>query len=98
VLESVYVRGPLLTQDAALLGRIVPVGCGLVGVHTGYRGVRVIARTTRTVTVAVTATLGASTLQCPDASAVPAAGAPPAALQITLTRSAAGYRISDITR
>jgi eukaryotic-like serine/threonine-protein kinase len=36
LLGQVYLPGPLLSQDTALLERLVPAGCRLVGVYTNY--------------------------------------------------------------
>lgn len=93
LLARVYVAGPLLDQDAALLRRVVPPGCGLVGVHTTYAGVRAREAAERIV-VSATATLARSTLTCRSTSAGGAAGEQPTRLRIELVRRADGYRIA----
>lgn len=97
LLQRVYVAGPLLAQDTVLLERIVPLGCGLVGVHTRYVGVA--ARAVRSgLTVEATAILAPSTLTCRGHRSATAAGAGPARLRIMLVRQDNGYRIASQQR
>jgi hypothetical protein len=92
LLTRVYVPGPLLAQDATLLERIVPEGCGLVGVHTSYVSVHASASPQRLVLTAK-ATLAASTLTCGAVRSGVAAGAGPTAMRIELARHDDDYRI-----
>jgi hypothetical protein len=94
LLTRVYVAGPLLAQDAALLQRVVPRRCGLVGVHTTYSAVRSSAHGERLV-LSATATLAPSTLRCPAAAPSPAAGESPTRLRIELVPGSDGYRIAS---
>jgi hypothetical protein len=98
LLERVYIAGPLLARDRALLTSIVPAGCGLHGARTSYHDLAVTARTGTRVTVIVRATLAAGSLQCAGAPPRPAAGAGPVTMHITLERGADGYRIAAQTR
>jgi protein kinase-like protein len=94
LLRQVYVSGPLLTQDSALLRRVVPAGCELIGVRTRYSALRVTSAKGRLV-LAATATLAPSTLTCNAAVAGRAAGEPPTRLRIELVPAADGYRIAS---
>jgi protein kinase-like protein len=93
LLRQVYVPGPLLTQDSALLRRVVPTGCELIGVRTRYSALRVTSAKGRLV-LAATATLAPSTLTCNSAVAGRAAGEPPTRLRIEVVPTAEGYRIA----
>jgi hypothetical protein len=94
LLRQVYVPGPLLTRDSALLLRAVPAGCGLIGVRTSYGALRVTPAKDRLV-VAATATLAASTLTCHTVAAGRARGEPPTRLRIELVPAEDGYRIAS---
>jgi hypothetical protein len=94
LLRHVYVAGPLLTQDSALLRRAVPAGCGLVGVRTRYSALQLTPGRGQLVLV-VTATLAPSTLSCHAAVAGRADGEPPTRLRIELVSAADGYRIAS---
>ena len=94
LLSRVYVPGPLLVQDAALLQRIVPRGCSLAGVHTAYGSVRVDVSGNRPV-VTTRATLAPSTLTCDAMRSGTAAGEGPTTLRIELARDDDGYRIAS---
>ncbi|PZS16578.1 MAG: serine/threonine protein kinase [Pseudonocardiales bacterium] len=98
LLGNVYIPGPLLTQDTALLERIVPAGCRLVGVHTSYDQVRVTARSGPRVQVAVRATLSQSLLVCAGSARGRASGSGPSTLHIVLAAHGAGYLIAGISR
>ena len=94
LLRQVYVPGPLLTQDSALLLRAIPAGCELIGVRTSYAALRVTPAKARLV-VAATATLAASTLTCHAVVTGRAAGEPPTRLRIELVPAVDGYRIAS---
>ena len=94
LLSRIYVAGPLLTQDVALLERIVPKGCGLVGVRTAYSSVHASAGDRR-LAITVRATLAASTLTCGSVTSGLAAGEGPTTLRIVLAPGGDGYRIAS---
>jgi hypothetical protein len=94
LLSRVYVPGPLLVQDTAVLERVVPRGCALAGVHTAYTSVRVEISGDRPV-VTTQATLAPSTLTCGGARSGVAAGEGPTSLRIELARQHDGYRIAS---
>jgi hypothetical protein len=94
LLGRVYVHGPLLTADSALLARIVPAGCGLAGVRTRFAHLRVIDRGARALVIAV-ATLPPSRLVCRWRSRTNAPGAGPSRLRIELIRTGDGVRIGS---
>ncbi|HET8582917.1 MAG TPA: protein kinase [Jatrophihabitans sp.] len=93
LLRRVYLPGPLLTADTALLTRIVPTGCGLAGVRTRYTAVHATENGSRAVLTA-TATLPASRLVCGGRQGGTAPGAGPTALRLELVRTADGPRIA----
>jgi hypothetical protein len=95
LLRRVYVPGPLLAADTALLARIVPRGCGLAGVRTRYTRVHASVRGNR-VTLSVIAILAPSRLVCGGTPHGTAAGAGPTRLQLELTRTKNGVRIADL--
>jgi eukaryotic-like serine/threonine-protein kinase len=97
LLRQVYVPGPLLTKDSALLLQIVPAGCELVGVRTTYSALQVIPASGRLV-LAATVTLAPSTLTCHAAVMGRAAGEAPTRLRIELVPAADGYRIASQQR
>ena len=94
LLARVYLPGPLLVQDTALLTRIVPAGCGLRDARTTYTGVAVASRTDARIVVTTTARLSSSTLVCAGAARGRASGVGPTALRIVLALTADGYRIA----
>jgi hypothetical protein len=96
LLGKVYIPGPLLRQDTALLERIVPNGCRLVGVHTTYDLVRVAARRGSRVQAAVRATLNESVLVCGATATGRASGSGPSSLHIALAPHGSSYLIAAI--
>jgi hypothetical protein len=94
LLRKVYVPGPLLTADTALLRRIVPGGCGLAGARTSYSAVRAVPNGNGVV-VTATATLSPSQLLCDGHRRGAAPGAGPTTLRLELINTAAGPRIAD---
>jgi eukaryotic-like serine/threonine-protein kinase len=98
LLANVYAAGPLLRQDTALLTRLVPAGCRLVGVHTDYGQVRVIGATASRVQASVRATLSDSVLVCGGTTTGRALGSGPSMLRIVLAPHGAGYLITGIHR
>jgi hypothetical protein len=98
LLSRVYAAGPLLTQDVALLNRIVPKGCRLVGVHTAYDRVQITASAGGRVQLALRATLAESLLVCNGTASGRAAGSGPSTLHIELRPNGSGYLIAGIKR
>jgi hypothetical protein len=94
LLARVYVPGPLLVQDSALLERVAPRGCTLAGVRTAYTSVRVDVSGEHPV-VTTRATLAPSTLICGGTRSGSAAGEGPTTLRIELVRHEDGYRIAS---
>ena len=95
LLARVYLPGPLLTADTATLRRIVPAGCGLSGVRTTYRALKV-ARHGEHLTVTATATLSASRLICAGRVTGTAPGTGPVRLRVILAPTASGLRIAEL--
>lgn len=94
LLAHVYLAGALLRADTALLTKLVPHGCGLVGARTRYTQVQVTG-SGRSATLRVVATLPPSRLVCSGVPAGQAAAVGPAVLRLRLVRTAAGVRIAD---
>ena len=97
LLRGVYSSPTLLQADTALLLRIVPAGCGLPGVRSHYRDLRVATARGRTV-VTARVSLPATTLRC---AGVPSGRAPavgPMILRLTLAGPPASARIADERR
>jgi serine/threonine protein kinase len=94
LLAQVYVPGLLLDEDSARLRRLVPVGCGLVGAHTGFRNVQASSRSAGRWSIRATARLAPSTLRCTGVVRGHAAGAGPTGLRIELAQVAGQYRIA----
>jgi hypothetical protein len=93
LLRRVYVPGPLLQADTALLRRLVPKGCGLTGVRTTYS--HVFARSTGgRATVQATARLPPTQLVCGGRPRATVPGAGPTRLRLELTTTADGIRIA----
>jgi hypothetical protein len=92
-LRQVYLPGPLLAADSALLSRVVPTGCGLTGARTAYSGLRAAPKG-RGAVVTVTARLAPSRLICSGRLRGTAAGAGPALLRVELVPTADGVRIA----
>ncbi|MGI8760021.1 MAG: serine/threonine-protein kinase [Jatrophihabitantaceae bacterium] len=96
LLARVYVAGPLLAEDSALLTRIVPQGCGLLGVRTGYRDVRVERLGPDRTEISVQATLAASRLQCAGTPGARAAGTGPTPLRVVVAKTPSGYALAAV--
>jgi hypothetical protein len=90
LLAEVYVSGPLLTADTALLRRLVPAGCTLRGVRTDYREIKASGSE-----VTVTARLPPSQLICADRPRATVPGAGPTRLRLRLAYTAGGVRIAE---
>lgn len=93
LLQQVYLPGPLLEADTALLSRLVPPGCGLTGARTRYTDVRVRTRGDR-VWVTATAALPPSQLICGGRARATAPGAGPSRLRLELATTSRGPRIA----
>jgi hypothetical protein len=95
LLANVYAPGPLLTQDTALLSRVVPPGCRLVGVRTTYAAVEASPAGPGRLVLQVRAQLSPSTLICAGIHSGTGSGAGPTNLRIELVRAADGsYRVA----
>ncbi|WP_375483551.1 protein kinase [uncultured Jatrophihabitans sp.] len=94
LLRTVYAAPSLLRADSALLMRIVPSGCGLRGVRTAYRDVRVTTSGGRAV-VTASAALPASTLVCDGVVRGRAPAVVPTRIRMTLAGPVASARIVD---
>ena len=94
LLARVYVPGRLLDEDGAMLRRLVPVGCGLVGAHTEFRNVQASVPAAGRWSVRATARLSPSTLRCNGVVNGHAAGTGPTGLRIELARVRGQYRIA----
>jgi hypothetical protein len=97
LLRRVYVSGPLLRADTAQLARLVPAGCGLIGVRSRFVPVAVRHTPGRDV-LTVTATLPSSRLTCAGRAHGTAPGTAPTRLAVSLVRTDAGPRIADERR
>lgn len=97
LLRGVYVPGRLLAADTALLQRLVPPECMLVGARTDYTAVRSRALAGGTDLV-VRARLHPSVLACPGRPAQHAPGVGPTTLRVELRRTTAGLRIAGVQR
>ena len=94
LLAKVYQPGTLLAQDTALLTGMIRPGCGLIGVHTVYSAVRVVAAVAAHPVVLASATLSPSRLVCGQTQAGTALGQGPTTLRIALSLVGDGYRIA----
>jgi hypothetical protein len=95
-LGRVYASPLLLGRDRRLLLGIVPPGCGLVGVRTMYRDVRVLRGGRARMVVTAWTRMRPSLLRCGGRPAGRARGTPGATVRIGLVRGAAGYRIGSL--
>jgi hypothetical protein len=97
LLGQVYSAPALEQRDIALLGRLVPAGCGLQHLRTTFS--RVTARLTAAgFEVTALAQLSPSTLICGGSTRGQAAGTGPVELHIRLRSGPAGYRIDAQSR
>ena len=95
LLDRVYLPGPLLEQDRALLRRLVPAGCGLHGIRTSFADVRTLGRTGARTEVLAEATLSPGQLDCGPGQSTSIPGTPRTVLHIELAEDGAGYRIAS---
>jgi serine/threonine protein kinase len=107
-LTAVYDSAALLGEDVAQLGRLVPVGCGLIGLKTQFGAPQLSVSTTSRIELQVDETVFPARLACPavaptlsghhedlsTASDNPAPGGGTSRMAIVLVRSGAGWRIS----
>jgi serine/threonine protein kinase len=96
LLRRVYLAGPLLAADTAMLNRLVPRGCGLDGVRTRYSALQVSDRAGSAVLIAQ-ARLAPAELRCAGVLRDSAPGAE-ARLRIVLRSTGTGVRIADEQR
>jgi hypothetical protein len=95
LLSEVYVGGPLLARDVALLGRLVPAGCVLTGARTIYTGVRAAPSGEHAV-LSATATVQPSRLVCDGRPRESVPAGEPTPLRVVLVRTPRGVRIQSI--
>jgi hypothetical protein len=98
LLAQVYSAGALRSQDTSMISKIVPKGCGLVGVRTDYTDVVVTSSTAKRIVLSVRAALHPSTLECSGTPSGQAPGEQFTSLRIVLVRSGSHYLIDAITR
>jgi hypothetical protein len=72
----------------------VPEGCGLVGVRTTYRSVRIAGRGPERVVVAAVAQLAPSELRCAGRTPRKVPGTAPRRVRIELVHTRLGVRIA----
>jgi hypothetical protein len=96
LLERVYSTVSLREQDAELIGRLVPAGCGLMGVHTIYRNVRAESVSADGAELTASAVLTPSTLRCGTATTASAPGLTSTPMRISLARTGQGYLIAQV--
>jgi hypothetical protein len=98
VLRAVYASSGLLAEDQALLTSIVPPGCGLVGVHTRFSDVVLVARSPAGITLRVRAKVGASRLVCSGTTTGRAPSGPSTVVRMYLVPHGDDYRIAEQRR
>lgn len=91
-----WLPGPLLRQDTASLTRLVPAGCGLVGLRTSYTHVREVLRSAAAATVTATANLAPARVMCRGAVLNTTASRTGVVMTIGLVRTASGWRIGSM--
>jgi hypothetical protein len=95
-LSRVYGSVALLARDKAMLGSLVPPGCGLRGVRTSYRDLRIVTADRTSIALTVIARVAPSRLVCGGNDAGNAASTPPTRLALTLARAAPGWQIAAL--
>ena len=93
-LRDVYASAGMLAEDRALLTTIVPPGCGLFGMHTRFRDVVVVARSTGEIRLRVRTQVGASRLVCSGTLTGRSATGPVTMVRIYLVRRGGHYLIA----
>lgn len=97
LLAQVYASAQLQSQDAAQIARLVPAGCGLLGVQTTYRDVRLVsAASSAEVIVQASAQLAPSQLRCGAQPSAPTAGVAATPLRIGLVHRGGNYLIDSV--
>jgi hypothetical protein len=92
-LRRLYADPALAAADVALLHRLVPGGCRLLGVESRFSRTAVHAAGDRA-TVVVTATQPPARLTCGNRVRGVTAASPPRRMRFVLVRGAAGVRIA----
>jgi hypothetical protein len=95
LLAGVYQSPALLAQDIDQLGSRVPAGCGLTGLRTSYRDVRVISAGQQRLELRVTASQPPAALVCAGVVRSRMLPATPTRLALILVRVGAGFRIAS---
>ncbi len=96
LLDDVYASTSLRDQDAQLIDKLIPEGCGLLGVRTTYSDIHPVSMVPTTVVLTARASLAASTLECGSITSATAPAVPSTGLRITLVRGGGGYLISAL--
>lgn len=97
LLAGVYRSPSLLAQDTAQLTSTVPTGCQLVGLHTSYQQLSVVATDNR-LQLQVTATVTGGALTCNGTLLRRTPAAPPVRLAILLTNAGGGFLVAGESR
>jgi hypothetical protein len=96
LLTRVYASAALRQQDATLIDQLVPSGCGLLGVRTDYRDVRIVSASADAAELSASAVLSPSTLRCRGQESGTAAGLPATGIRISLVRGGDGFLIDGL--
>ena len=91
LLAEVYRSPALLAQDVSQLSSRVPPGCGLTGLRTRYRDVRVTGSGPQSLELQVTATQPPASLVCAGAVRGHTEAAGPTGLVLRLVRAGDGF-------
>lgn len=98
LLAQVYRSAVLLEQDAELVRRLVPPGCGLFGLRTSFREVTVASSAGARIEVRAQVTLAPSALVCRGRTQARTPALGPTTLHIVLMRDRDGYHIAGQRR
>jgi hypothetical protein len=97
-LRAVYASAGLLAKDRASLTAIVPPGCGLLGVHTRFTDVVVVARSRDAMTLRLHAQIESSRLVCSGTLTGRAPAGPDTVVRMYLVSAGGRYRIAEWER
>jgi hypothetical protein len=86
LLHNVYDSADLERADAAMLARLVPVGCALFGLNTSFSDISVLAYSPRSMTVQASTALSPTTLVCAGAVTGRSAASGPRRMVVVLNR------------
>jgi hypothetical protein len=94
LLAAVYASANLLARDRAQLLSIVPMGCGLQGLHTRFSRLALTSASVDRARLRVTATLAPAGLVCAGTASGATPAARPTGLVLDLVRVGTTYRIA----